>query len=434
MNPSSGNLHPTECYLILPATEGLPACLAHYNPLLHSLEVRSELSEAGSMALSSAGGIGVILTSIYWREAWKYGERAFRYCNHDVGHALAALCFSANLLGWPLALIPSVPNRALDEALGFDRIGWAESEEEHADCFCWVGSRPPSATTFGDLLQSCQSMEFKGEPNQLSENHVPWDVIDSVSDATRSPGSAGATAEPDSTAWTYSADSSLSAQAILRRRRSAQVYDFQKSRTERATFLTMMERTLPRGYIPFDGFPFEPQVHLALFVHDVVGLESGLYLLVRNTNQKEELQSLLAKDFLWEPVEPEFPLYFLKRGELREQAIMISCHQDIAGASAFSMGMLTRFRPLIEETPWAYPRLFWETGMIGQVLYLEAEAHGLRGTGIGCFFDDEMHRLLGLTDNTYQSLYHFTVGYPLTDERMQTLEPYYHLPEAPGVE
>jgi len=26
--------------------------------------------------------------------------------------------------------------------------------------------------------------------------------------------------------------------------------------------------------------------------------------------------------------------------------------------------------------------------MIGQVLYLEAEAQGVRATGIGCFFDD----------------------------------------------
>ena len=34
--------------------------------------------------------------------------------------------------------------------------------------------------------------------------------------------------------------------------------------------------------------------------------------------------------------------------------------------------------------------------MIGQVLYLEAEAAGIRATGIGCFFDDEMHALLGL--------------------------------------
>jgi hypothetical protein len=105
----------------------------------------------------------------------------------------------------------------------------------------------------------------------------------------------------------------------------------------------------------------------------------------------------------------------------------ISCRQAIAGVSAFSMGMLTRFRPLIEESPWRYPHLFWETGMVGQVLYIEAEAHGLRGTGIGCFYDDEMHRLLELHDDTYQSLYHFTVGYPLDDLRLQTLAPYHHL-------
>jgi len=62
--------------------------------------------------------------------------------------------------------------------------------------------------------------------------------------------------------------------------------------------------------------------------------------------------------------------------------------------------------------------------MIGQVLYLEAEAAGLRGTGIGCFFDDGMHNLLGLKDRRYQSLYHFTVGGPLEDERLTTLPAY----------
>ena len=48
--------------------------------------------------------------------------------------------------------------------------------------------------------------------------------------------------------------------------------------------------------------------------------------------------------------------------------------------------------------------------MIGQVLYLEAEAHGVRGTGIGCFFDDAVHEILGIKYNHYQSLYHFTIG------------------------
>lgn len=36
--------------------------------------------------------------------------------------------------------------------------------------------------------------------------------------------------------------------------------------------------------------------------------------------------------------------------------------------------------------------------MIGQVLCLEAEAQGVRATGIGCFFGDPVHELMGLTE------------------------------------
>ncbi len=65
--------------------------------------------------------------------------------------------------------------------------------------------------------------------------------------------------------------------------------------------------------------------------------------------------------------------------------------------------------------------------MIGQVLYLEAEAHSLRGTGIGCFFDDLVHQILGFSDNSYQDLYHFTIGGAIEDTRLATLPPYHHL-------
>ena len=62
--------------------------------------------------------------------------------------------------------------------------------------------------------------------------------------------------------------------------------------------------------------------------------------------------------------------------------------------------------------------------MIGQTLYLEAEAAGVRATGIGCFFDDPVHELFGLQGRNYQSLYHFTVGGPIEDARLTTLPPY----------
>ena len=58
------------------------------------------------------------------------------------------------------------------------------------------------------------------------------------------------------------------------------------------------------------------------------------------------------------------------------------CRQDIAGDGAFSLGMLAAYRSsLVEHGPSFYRRLFWEAGLVGQVLYLEAEAAGVRSTG-----------------------------------------------------
>jgi hypothetical protein len=79
---------------------------------------------------------------------------------------------------------------------------------------------------------------------------------------------------------------------------------------------------------------------------------------------------------------------------------------------------------IAEKEAWHYRRLYWECGMLGQVLYLEAEAAGIRATGIGCFFDDEMHALLGLRNHACQSLYHFTAGGAVDDERLTTLPAY----------
>ncbi|HSG23671.1 MAG TPA: nitroreductase family protein, partial [Azonexus sp.] len=71
-----------------------------------------------------------------------------------------------------------------------------------------------------------------------------------------------------------------------------------------------------------------------------------------------------------------------------------------------------------------YRNLLREAGLVGQALYLEAEAAGVRGTGIGCFFDDPVHQLIGLAGQRYQSVYHFTVGTPINDERIETGPPY----------
>ena len=76
-----------------------------------------------------------------------------------------------------------------------------------------------------------------------------------------------------------------------------------------------------------------------------------------------------------------------------------------------------------------YRNLFWEAGMVGQVLYLEAEEAGIRATGIGCYFDDPVHAAFGIASREWQSFYHFTVGSPVEDGRLSTL-PAYNFEEA----
>ena len=141
---------------------------------------------------------------------------------------------------------------------------------------------------------------------------------------------------------------------------------------------------------------------MAIFVHRVKDLPAGLYLFVRDASQTRALRAAFTKvEQCQRPVEcpPQLELYCLIEAEAQQSARQVSCHQDIASDGCFSLGMIAEYEAPIEQNgPWFYPRLFWEAGMIGQVLYLEAEAAGIRSTGIGCYFDDPMHRVLGLQD------------------------------------
>ena len=169
-----------------------------------------------------------------------------------------------------------------------------------------------------------------------------------------------------------------------------------------------------------------PKIHLILFVHRVEGVKPGLYCLARTRKGEADLRQELQQEFLWEPTEEGFPLYLLSSGDMRDTASQLSCGQTIAANGAFSLGMLADFGG-IEEQAWEYPSLYWEAGLLGQILYLEATAARISGTGIGCFFDDPIHEFLGLRSKRFQSIYHFTVGKAVHDPRVESLPPYWHL-------
>ena len=460
-NPSSGNLHPTEGYVLLPKIEGLDlkSGLFHYAPKEHGLEFRAEFAAeqlARLLAPFPPSAFFFGLTSIQWREAWKYGERGFRYCNHDAGHAIGAARIAASTLGWNMTLLDGSAQNTVAMLLGTLRADDSlEVEPEHPDCLAvvwpsndtWTEKKAIRLYLDSALVKDSADGEWHGRPNRLSQDHgVHWDIIDEVAAASwkvqnetrvlQLPQGSGALSDTRH-ASRITFHEGPSAGQIIRQRRSAVAFDG-KTSISSATFFRMMERVMPwvecpqlERPMPWDVWPYDPAIHLMLFVHRVDGLTPGVYFLVRDPKKLTFIQESMNPELNWTrtPGTPDdLPLYWLLEGDARRLAGQVSCHQDIAGDSAFSFGMLAEFEGrLRDKGAWWYPRLFWESGVLGQLLYLEAEAAGVRATGIGCFFDDPVHDIVAIKGLSLQSLYHFTIGGPVEDRRLTTLPGYHHL-------
>ncbi|MEO8542069.1 MAG: SagB/ThcOx family dehydrogenase [Burkholderiaceae bacterium] len=454
-NPSSGNLHPTEAYLLIGALPGLAPApgLYHYTPMEHGLELRAAGSAEWFAKLMRAfppQAFLVALTSIQWREAWKYGERAFRYCQHDTGHAIGTLRIAAATLGWSAVVLHGLADETIEDLLGLNRDGdfaGAEREQPELVMLVWPNdSAAPwqagakRALPLGldrHVVRELARQGWRGSANRLSrDDPVAWTVIDEVTLASRRPIGARLHLDmsdapaPDAAAL----PDGPTAGRLIRQRRSLLACDGTRSITAEC-FYAMLARVLPRAELPvnlrampWDAIAWEPRIHLALFVHRVDGLDAGLYMLVRDPTKLDKLKGATHRRFAWS-TPPGCPanlaLCMLEAGDARRLAAQVSCQQDIAGDGVFSLGMIAEYREsLFTHGPWFYRRLFWEAGMIGQVLYLEAEAAGVAATGIGCFFDDPVHQVFGFGNLEFQSLYHFTVGGPVHDDRLTMLAPY----------
>ena len=173
VNPSSGNLHPTEFHFFTRGLRQWPDGLYHYRPSSHMAEQRAignfEMKLAGSSA-----PIVFVITSIAWREAWKYRDRAYRYCLHDVGHAWQALALAAQAMG------------CSSFAAGiFRTTKWpscAVSAKTSGRCslFSSTATSIPLRDPDGG-----KPVWFGGAANKLSDEQIPYPSIDEMHAATK---------------------------------------------------------------------------------------------------------------------------------------------------------------------------------------------------------------------------------------------------------
>ena len=110
----------------------------------------------------------------------------------------------------------------------------------------------------------------------------------------------------------------------------------------------------------------------------------------------------------------------IRQGDQRLVAAALSLGQDLAGNACVAFSMIGDFEnATCRYGNRGYRYVHFEAGAKGQRMYLAAEALGLRATGIGAFFDDEVHKYLRLTPEQGQVVYHFAVGHAVLDPRLE---------------
>lgn len=438
VNPSAGNLHPIEGYLVCGPVVGLctEPMVAHYTPKEHGLERRVTIPASLWQRLTGCLPEDLLLVglaSICWRSSWKYGERAYRYAHLDLGHALAAISIAAAGLGWDTRLVDTLGTREVAKILGI--IDPAGAETEDAACLLVVvpGNQPNlELQVDAEAITELASLPWEGRASRLSHSQVVWPLIEEVTEAglkhSNSPAHPLMTRPQAQASRASKQMRNTPLRAIIHQRRSALDFDG-TTFMPRTVFYGMLERTVAHPEtVPHTVLPWGPRVHLAVFVHRVQGLAPGLYLLVREISHLDRLRLAMNLDFVWEKPDgcPDgLHLVRLLAGDLCQLSMQVACAQASAGDGCFSLAMIADFQETLEDYgPWMYQRLHWECGTVGQILYLEAEAAGFRGCGLGCYFDDLMHEVLGLKGHHFQDLYHFTVGRAVEDPRITTLPAY----------
>ena len=171
VNPSSGNLHPTEFHFVTRGLKDWPDGLYHYRPSSHMAEQRA----LGDFEMpDSSAPITFVLTSIAWREAWKYRQRAYRYCLHDIGHAWQALALAARAIGCDAFSIGQFPDDDVAQLFRIQEDEWPMLMVELRGA-----SIPLCEPDAGEITW------YGGQANQLSSETIVYPEIDAIHQATK---------------------------------------------------------------------------------------------------------------------------------------------------------------------------------------------------------------------------------------------------------
>ncbi|MEF8831131.1 MAG: SagB/ThcOx family dehydrogenase [Halobacteriales archaeon] len=381
----TGNLHHVDLYLVAGDRPGLDAGVYHFDPDGFALDRLRAGDYRGVLAAATGGHAGVadapvtvVATSTWWRNAWKYRDRAYRHAFWDSGTVLANLLAGGHALDRRAEVVAGFADNSVVDLLGLD------PEEEAPLELVALGSDAP---TGGSLVGDPATVEvIDPETEPYSPETVEYPLVwEAWQESTLPDGDAAARwrrGVPETVGKRPPGDGervvldpvdheTASARplygVVMRRRSSREFADAAPSRRKLGTVLDRATRGVPGdwngGSAP--GLQFNDVYVLAT---DVEGVPDGTYqfhpgeaALERIGDADDDVQTRLALGQSW----------------AGDAHVNVYCMADVdavvdrLGDRGYRLAQL-------------------EAGVVLGRLYLATYAHrDLGGTGL-TFFDDEV--------------------------------------------
>jgi SagB-type dehydrogenase family enzyme len=382
---SAGALYPTEIYVLSSGVKDLDPGLYHFFIADHSLV---KLRDGHLLEAADGAPLTFFLTAIFFRSAWKYRNRSYRYHLLDTGHVLENLSLSLKALKYPFEINFDFDDSAINHLLGLD-----ESREVTL-AVCRLKGQVDSPRAY-DSRAIEDLPETVKEASRVSPREVDMPEVRAVHTAG---------------------------------------YEIMSGKTDLNVcnslgIIPEARVSLPSASMPDPGLPYPeavfrrrsnrnfvaetlPVSHLHALLNGITAMDFGgtdqyVHTVCTGflTNGVESL-----RDGFYVMDEETEGLGFVKPGALTGAMSHICLDQEWMGSASLHFVFMTNMT-LLERSwgPRGYRYAMMTAGLMGERLYLAASALGLGCCGIGAFYDGEASELLGLNASS-QVIYVVSLG------------------------
>ncbi|MDP2644589.1 MAG: SagB/ThcOx family dehydrogenase [Desulfobacterales bacterium] len=393
---SAGALYPVEIYAALRGVSGLEDGLYHFSILHHGLNLLRNgdpsmpVVNPQGPAQPEAAVLAFFFSAIFFRSAWKYRERAYRYHLLDTGHLVEHLLLAAAALHLPLTFSYDFDDDRVNHFLGVDEA------QEAALALCST-NRVFAAGAWPETMEALpEKMKMAG---RVSDREIGYDAVNQMHQAgqrivsgaasnIRMIDALGVTADqwtPMETLEEWPEKMSYARSVCTRRSRRNFIREPLKKSQMAALLEGLCADEIPASALPA---PYHPALCTGFITENIDGFDPGFYLLDAFSKSSGRIAS----------------------GHFLGKMARICLDQAwLANASVHFLFMTNLARLERLWGPRGYRYAMMHAGRMGARLYLCATAMGIGACGIGAFYDAEASGLLGLNGQS-RLLYLVSLG------------------------